>query len=238
MSESLPATQPQPDVPQVQIEGDDLIGKARALRRRAGTEPDIEAFEEAFDLDTAAKDLRPKVVDFFKDMKQKAKAAHQAICDRENSVLDPIDEARKICRSIMKRRNEMDEEEAARAKQPDPDEQVALEAARDADVEQLRIAGHEQAALDLAAQPLPAPTKPIETAIVPATPGLSFRTRWTGRIDDIDKAKVSIAQNPALRATLLEIDQSALNDAMQRSDGSLKIDGVTAVRDRPPVNRR
>jgi len=221
--------------PKVDLQANELIRQAEALRDRAA-DPDIETYYEAVDLDTLAKDLRPAAVAFCADVKKTTHAAWKAAVAQENKILNPIDDTREICRKIMKRWTEL--EEIASAPAVDPDVQIALEAAREAEVTQLRASGQETAARDLAAQPAPVAMRQVSAPAVTSTPGISYRTVWKGEVEDFDKAVRAIAANPALRMTLLLINQSALDDAFQLSQGQLKIDGINVVKDKTPVNRR
>lgn len=226
--------------PKVELQANGLLDQAKALARTdpntgARIDPDLDDFLAAVELDTSAKDLRPLAVKFCEDVKKSTYTAWKAAVAQEKTLLGPIDDTREICRGIMKRWNQL--EELAATPAPDPDVQLAIEAAREIEVENLRDAGEEAAARDLAAQPIPqARTAPMSSPML--TPGINFRKGWKGEVKDFDKAVRAIAAQPGLRVTLLIINQSALDDAMNLSQGNLKIDGIDAVKDKTPVNRR
>ena len=60
---------------------------------------DTTTYEAAGDLGKAMKDLRQKVVDYFKPLKDAAFKAHKAVTAKESEELKPIDEALEIVRS-------------------------------------------------------------------------------------------------------------------------------------------
>lgn len=222
--------------PKVDLQANEIIDQARELRDRVGNGvPDIEAYFEAIELDTSAKDLIPQAVEFFRSMKDAANKAHKEVVAKEKAVLKPLEDTREIAKKIMKDWRAI--ETKALAAPPDPDAQLAIEAARTVEVSQLESSGQVEAAKDLAAQPLPAERPAPGPARVEA-PGISYRDSWTGVVKDFGRAAQSIAANPALRVTLLIINQSALDDAMQNSKGALQLDGIEAKYESVPVNRR
>ena len=61
----------------------------------------VESYASAGELGKSMKELRQKVVDYFKPLKDAANKAHKALTTRENEELKPIDEAITILRAEM-----------------------------------------------------------------------------------------------------------------------------------------
>jgi hypothetical protein len=234
--ELIPSTGIPLTTEKVSTQGNDLISRARELD--ALGDPDVETFYEAVELDTIAKKLRAAAVKFCADVKATTHAAWKAAVAQEKTLLKPIDDSRDIFDKIMRRRHELDQIEASQEAAATATEGASsLQAAREAEVASLRAAGQEDAARDLEAQPLPTSSSPAANNETSAD-GISWRGKWTAQIKDPQAALEAICANEAWRTMFLTLDQSALDAAMQRTKGSLKIKGIVAHYDESTVNRR
>lgn len=108
-------------------------------------------------------ELEKKIKTEFKDPKAKAKAAHQAICDMESKLLEPIDEARGIEKNKLSEWRDK-KEKARRA------EEEALQAAarKQAEDEALKAAAEAEARGDKAeAEAIISTPVQVQTVVVP-----------------------------------------------------------------------
>ena len=81
----------------------ELEGQALTLKDQATAMivKDVTSYAAAGELGKGIKELRAKIVAYFKDLKESAHQAHKKICDRESSELKPVDEAINILRDTM-----------------------------------------------------------------------------------------------------------------------------------------
>lgn len=67
---------------------------------------DVVTYAAAGELGKSIKELRAKIVDYFKPLKEAAHAAHKAVTTKEGEELKPVDEAINILRATMNAFNE------------------------------------------------------------------------------------------------------------------------------------
>lgn len=162
---------------------------------------------------------------FFKPMKEKAKAAHQEVCDKEKEVLGPLQAAEKISKEGLA---EWTEREAAAARE----EEARL--AREAVEEQERAALAEAALLENAGMPEEADAV-IEDAVTTPAPmpavrqrraaGVSVPKRWKGRVLNMKALAKAVAEG-RVPANALKPNESAINQAANAARGDLQWPGV------------
>lgn len=81
----------------------ELEGKALTLKDQATSMVvlDVTGYAAAGELAKSIKELRVKIVDYFKSLKEAAHQAHKAITTKEAGELKPVDEAIQILRDMM-----------------------------------------------------------------------------------------------------------------------------------------
>lgn len=170
------------------------------------------------EIKTAAK----KVTEFFKDSKDKAKAAHQAICDAEKTLLDPLKLAEVTVKGTMgayqtRIRIEQERAEAeARRRQQEEAERLAREAVaaeESGDAVGAEIAMHAAAMVE--------DMKPVATVQAPKAAGISTRMKWVA--DIVNPQAVPAYVNGI---EVRPIDTMALAKLAQLSSGTLEVPGV------------
>lgn len=184
-------------------------------------------YEQAAQYLVEVKRRAKAVKDYWAAPKASAKAAHQAIVDKEQSMLAPLAQSESIVKrklaeyqaSVEAERRQR-EQEARRLKQ--------LEAERMLE----RAIGSEQSGDAVSAQQELAMAQMIEdmpvtvtAAVAPAPKGISLRNVWGVRIID-ERAVPSYFQGMQLRG----IDISALKAIARSSQGTAQIPGVEFVR--------
>lgn len=126
--------------------------------------------------------LRKQIVDWFKDMKERAFQAHRAICKRETELLQYAVEAERIIKGAIgiylaaeeKRRREEQARISAELKRQEEDRLMA-------EAETLAASGNTAEAEALLGTPVCAPV--VELA-APHAAGVSTRRRWGYRVID------------------------------------------------------
>ena len=184
-----------PDFQDLAVENDKLIVVANALQV-VTHEHYLEAADYGKRMKIAQNNLKAR----FKDSKQKAKAAHAAICDLENSLLRPLMMAEAHCDSQVK--TYLQAEQRRQREENDRRQKEAEEQAR-VDAEKKRLANEEErlktaellesqgfkeeADAVLAQDHRPAPVVPVVLApdfVKPKAAGISLRDNWKAVIVD------------------------------------------------------
>lgn len=157
-----------------------------------------------------------KIKEFFKPMKDAAKASHQAICDRENSFLEPLIQAEEIDKKKVivfqaeedrKREEQTRKDEAARQERERKErERIEAQAAA------ARAAGKtekaealEEKAASVVAEPTFKPSPAASKA-----QGTSFKSIWKGEITDI-KALCQSILDGRVAPDVIAPNDSAIN---------------------------
>lgn len=174
--------------------------------------------------------LEHRVVDLFQTPKQTAHAAHKAVCEAENKLLRPIQDARRVVtRAITiyeaEERWRVEEEVARRT----------LEAQRRAEDRLLAeaIVAEANGETTLAEEiitngnTVPAPTAPVE-AETAKVEGIVTRERWHAEVTDLLALVKWVAENPGF-VNLLAPDMPALNAQARALRNAMAIPGVKAV---------
>ncbi len=173
--------------------------------------------------------LREKVVkEFFKESKDKAHAAHKAICEMETKLLSPLSTARAL---VTNKINQYTAAEEARARE----EQRKLDEMARKDAEERQLADAEQAqkegkpeeaeAILNAETEIPIIRMPSRVAKVD---GVGTQKRWGAELTDKVALIKWVAQHPE-NAELLDANMPALNKLAIALKAGFNIPGVKAV---------
>ena len=161
---------------------------------------------------------RKKRVDYFAPLKRLAKAAHDAICQKEHEALAPLNVADAQVRSALRLYDDAEErarkaeEERLRKIERERVEAEAKRASEEAALVDAQIAaseGRHDEAEQILANPLPfAPEAPrgiILEKAVPKTEGLNDRFVWDFTVDNLDQIPVQYLKREANRQAILAI---------------------------------
>ena len=167
------------------------------------------------------------VMDFFRPLKEKAKVAHQALCDAERKHLEPAqrDEARdKGALNAYQQEQERLRREAERRLAEEARKRE--EAQRLAEAQAYEDAGlpdEAEAVLEQAVEAAP-PTIILPTT-TPKVEGLSYRQVWKAEVVDLELLVAQAARDDRLLA-LLQPNPVALGQMARALKGRMKVPGV------------
>lgn len=181
-------------------------------------------YEQAAEFGQQIKTKAKVVTDFFKPMKDSAYQAHKAVCDREKTMLKPLQDAEKTLKKSMtaylqekeRKRKELEaklQKEAEAERERMLNEAAALEAAGKTE--------EAEAALMDAQVTESVATKAIVTMDVPKARGVSSSKDW--EIESVDKEKVPM--NFA-GVEIRPVDEKAIMRLIRASKGSIQIPGI------------
>lgn len=183
-----------------------------------------EEYEQAAEFGKQIKEKAKVVTDFFKPMKDSAHQAHKAICDREKTMLKPLQDAEKILKKSMttyyqekeRKRQELEEKirrEAEAERERKLEEAAALEEAGKKE--------EAEAALMDAQVTETVAAKAMVVMDAPKAKGVSNSKDW--EIESIDAEKVPI--NFA-GMEIRPVDEKAIMRLIRASKGSIQIPGI------------
>lgn len=170
------------------------------------------------------------IVEFFKPMKAAAKVAHETICNRERTVLTPVqDEEWRIGRLLVGYDDAQEHQRQLAQRQAEEEAQLA-------EAEQHEALGDHQAAdAALNGQGLVQINVPTAT---PKVEGLSYREHWSAEVTDKLALIKAVAEGKAPLA-YVEPNYPVLNQAARSIKQELNsIAGVKAVMTKTAVGRR
>ena len=174
-----------------------------------------EDFKGADNFCVGLKELEKEIVSTFKDAKDKAFAAHRAVCAAEAKHLEPIQEARKIVKAKMIEWS--DEQEKLRIAE---EKRLQAEAKKKAEDDALAAAeaaeksGDSAGAAEIIAQPVE-----VQAVVLPKeTPKAQtvIRKVWTYRIVNAN----------LVPRTYLTIDEKKLGQQARATQDTIKVPGV------------
>lgn len=179
----------------------------------------------AADFLNAIKELRRKVDDHYDPIIKAALQSHRAALAAKKEHEVPLQEAEKI----VKEKVFAWVEEQNRVKREAEMERLrALREAEEKRLLELAVMAEESGDTETAADMLAQAAAP-QVAVLPSAPtkveGVVLRSTWVGRVDSLQAFVSWINKNPGYE-TLIEVNQSALNQLARSTKGSLKIDGV------------
>lgn len=165
------------------------------------------------------------VTDFFKPMKDSAYGAHKEICDREKTMLKPLQEAEKILKCSMKNyyqekeRKRLELEAKLRREAEEERERKLNEAA------ELEMAGEKEAAEAALLDAQVTEEIAVNTFVIAGpvrTKGVTNTKDW--EIQSIDKEKVPVV---FAGMEIRPVDEKAITRLIRASKGTIQIPGVT-----------
>ena len=202
-----------------------VVERAHALVIRTSDES-LDAQENLKENKSAQK----KIKEFFKPMKDAAKAAHQSICDRENTFLEPLEAAEEITkRKVVTFQQEIEQkrrEEAARieAKRQEEERKRREELQRQADAAAAKGKAEKAEALRAAAEEYVAP--PVFQAPEPVqAQGTAFKKTWKAEVTDLPLFLKAVAEGRAPLG-VISINEAALNAYAKGVKGSMAVPGL------------
>lgn len=181
--------------------------------------------QNAVDFVKTIKNSASKVTEFFKPMKDSAYKAHKSVCDREKSMLQPLQTAEKNVKAKIgdwtreQERLRLEKEEEMRRQAEAESARKLEEAAR------LEVEGKKEeaeAALQDAQYTEDAAKNMTVATAVPKVSGLSTQKVW--EITDVDAAKVPVEINGI---EIRPVDTSAVMKIINMSKGKAVIPGIT-----------
>lgn len=182
-----------------------------------------ETYLEASDALRENKRMAKAVADYWAGPKSQAKAAHQAICDREKAMLQPLSEAEAIIkRSMVTYQNAVEEarrvaEREARKRQQEEAERLMAEA-----IEAEKAGNDADAAIGMAMAEMVEDITPASSMVMPPkASGISTRKVWKARIINAEQVPV-YANGIEIRP----INTSALDGLARMSRGTVVIPGI------------
>lgn len=197
----------------------DVLAQAKSIEVT-----DQQTYEVAGFFTKACTELKSKIVDFFKPMKTKAKAAHQEICDNEKRHLGPVDEAIKVFKGKMttwymaEQKKIREEEDRLRQESIRQQEDEKLKKA-----EELAASGQKEEAEEVLSSPT------IEPVFVPKKvekpKGVSYRDNW----------KFKIVDETRIPREYLTADLKAIGDQVKATKDKTEIPGIEVYNEKIQV---
>lgn len=210
--------------PTVDIE-QQLISDGRAFltSAQALTIVTAEDYQRAADVVRQIKARQQAVTNYWQTPKASAKAAHQALCDREKQMLQPLVEAEKAVKDAILGYKRTVEAEAARQreemrrKQQEEAERL-LQAAVDAEAAGDLVGSETNVAMAQMVSDMKV-TAPMQTA--PVAVGTSTRKVWRVRVTDEKAVPIELAG-----VTIRPVDMAALVQLARTTKGTIAVPGV------------
>ncbi len=198
---------------------------------------DQDTYDRAAEKFLAAAAMEKQIKDYHAPLKQKAHDAHKAICNAENGLLKPVQEAKQILSRLI---GAWDDEQERLRKQ----EQARLEA------EARKRADEEALAAAVEIEELGASEEEVETVLsspvntmkVQAAPtyrraaGVGVTKYWSAELVSLSLLVKAAAENPAY-LPYLQANMTALNAAARSQKSLFNVPGVKAT-DEPRAGSR
>lgn len=173
------------------------------------------------------KGIRKKWTDYWKPLKDAAKAAHAAICEKEKEGTSVMDEAEQTVKGKVlawQQAERAKAEEAQRKAQAEAEEKARRERERlEKEAARLKTPELRQERLEQAAAVV-APVITVE-APVAAAAGTATRSTWKAEVVDI-AALIAAASPGTVAASLLAFDQKAADAFARATKGRTPVPGV------------
>ena len=206
---------------EAEIQQEVSLVEVRAKEMTISTDED---YEKAAEFGKKIKAQAKVVTEFFKPMKDSAYQAHKAVCDREKTMLKPLQDAEKILKKSMtayyqereRRRKQLEEQmrrEAEAERERKLNEAAELEEA--GKTEEAEVALMDAQITETAA------ARATVVMDIPKTKGISNSKDW--KIEGIDREKVPV--NFA-GVEIRPVDEKAIMRLIRASKGSIQIPGI------------
>lgn len=189
----------------------------------------------------AAADLERQIVDHYKPLKEKAHAAHKAICDAEKTMLTPVQAAkREFSRAIgawdaeqerIRREEQRKAEEEARRRATEEAEKLALDA--------IDHGATEEEINSIVEEAVTAPLPAVHVApTYTRAAGVVTRETWHAELISLPLLIKAAAENPAAFGQYLTVNMSAANAAARSQKSAFRVPGLIAKSDRAAAKGR
>lgn len=183
-----------------------------------------EDYEKAAEFGRQIKEKAKVVTDFFKPMKDSAYQAHKAVCDREKTMLSPLQNAEKTLKKAM-----ADYHQEKERKRLELEEQMRREAEAERERKLNEAAALEEAGKTEEAEAALMDAQVTETVAARATvvmeapkaKGVSSSKDW--EIESIDHDKVPVNFSGV---EIRPVDEKAIMRLIRASKGSIQIPGI------------
>ncbi len=152
-----------------------------------------------------------EIKNFFAEMKEAAAAAHKAICNRENSLLKPLQESESLLKNKMSVFWEAQEKIRIEAERKAAEEAEKLNSEAVAAIKE----GDEEKAQELTTQ-ANIRTAAVQVSAPQKVSGISVREVWKWEVTDIN----------AVPRQYLIVNESALNAIAKSAKDTLKVPGI------------
>ena len=199
-----------------------IIEKANAIMLQGSGD-----YREAAEFLKRVKETQKNIKDFFGPLKKKAHEAWKTICDREKSLVDPLNKAEQVTKTKMLNYQRAEEEKRLAEERK---LQAEAEAKAQREREKLIKQAEKLKTPELREQRL-AEAEEIEAPVVkiekeaPKVEGISTRKIWKAEVvNKVALIKASL-ENPML-IPFITVDQSALNKYAASTKGEIEIPGV------------
>lgn len=191
------------------------------------------------------KTFQARVAQWFAPLKQKAQAAHRALCDEERKILQPaVDDEVRIKRALVVYTTEQDrirrdEQQRLREEARRQDEQRRLDeaAALEREAQATGDVSLQEAAEALIATPAALMPVEPETPAAPKVEGLSYRQVYRAEVVHLP-ALVKASQDVPAFAGLVEANQAALDALARGMKEAFSVPGCRLVIEKIPITRR
>jgi len=188
---------------------------------------DQETYDRAAEKFKAVAAIEKQIKEYHAPLKTKAHEAHKAICDAENGLLKPVQEAKQILSRIIgdwdteqeriRREEQRRLEEAARKQTEEEALAAAIDAEQNgADAEEIE-----------AVLTSPAPAQKVQAAPT-YTKSIPTRESWSAQVVSLASLVKAAAANPAYLC-YLQANESALNGAARAQKNVFSVPGCKAV---------
>lgn len=203
---------------QLQASGELTVQNARAMNIISQQD-----YEEAGKVLVEIKTRAKQVKDYWKPLKEAASKAHKALCDKEKTMLNPLDEAEKIIKGAMVKYQQAVEE--ARRREAEEARKAKEEEARRLMEEAIKAeqsGNAAEAAINMAMAEMVEDMPTVPAAIAkPTATGTNTVKRWKARV--VDATLVPAYMNGMEIRT---INMTALDNIARMSKGAMNIPGV------------
>lgn len=170
------------------------------------------------------KAFQRRVTDFFKPHKDRALAAHRALCDDERKALEPALADELTCKRLLlawdteqeRIRQEEERRRQDEARRQEEERRIAAAAELEQEAQATGDGSLLDQAMELIDSPIMTPTvAPVEKA-TPKIQGVSYRENWTFRVTDPTKVP----------REYLAVDLVKIRGVVRAMKGATKIPGV------------
>jgi hypothetical protein len=191
---------------------------------------DQSSLDRAGELLRSVAALRQEITAHYKPLKEKAHAAHKAICEAEASMLAHPVRAEGILRPRVsaylaeQERLRQEEERRLQAEEEERQRLASIAAAVEAEGQ-----GASREEVDAIAYEEPVPVRVIAPPTVQAPRGIAPRETWSAEVTSLRDLAKAVAEGKITDAAILP-NMVLLNNQARALKGELKIPGVRAVR--------